>query len=66
VSITIEELDRKIGQRWDATRAPTQARNGWRLRAASVDLPAPNKNGRKTVQRMGSTSAESFWKHLRP
>ena len=28
--LTIEELDRRIGQRRDATRAPTQARNGWR------------------------------------
>src|ERR1700689_1022285 len=27
---TIEMLDRRIGQRRDATRAPTQARNGWR------------------------------------
>src|SRR5580704_608032 len=27
---TIEMLDRRIGQRWDATRAPIQARNGWR------------------------------------
>src|ERR1700722_17548405 len=26
----IERLDRRIGQRRDATRAPTQARNGWR------------------------------------
>src|ERR1700694_4427214 len=27
---TIEMLDRRIGQRRDATRAPIQARNGWR------------------------------------
>src|ERR1700733_8120735 len=27
---TIEMLDRNIGQRRDATRAPIQARNGWR------------------------------------
>ena len=27
---TIVELDRRIGQRRDATRAPTQARSGWR------------------------------------
>ena len=27
---TMERLDRRIGQRRDATRAPTQARNGWR------------------------------------
>ena len=26
----MEGLDRRIGQRRDATRAPTQARNGWR------------------------------------
>src|ERR1035441_2822894 len=26
----IGKLDRRIGQRRDATRAPTQARNGWR------------------------------------
>ena len=28
--LTIRGLDRRIGQRRDATRAPTQARNGWR------------------------------------
>jgi hypothetical protein len=28
--LTIEGLDRRIGQRRDATRAPSQARNGWR------------------------------------
>ena len=27
---TIGGLDRRIGQRRDATRAPSQARNGWR------------------------------------
>ena len=27
---TMERLDRRIGQRRDATRAPIQARNGWR------------------------------------
>jgi hypothetical protein len=27
---TIEKLDRRIGQRRDATRAPIQARSGWR------------------------------------
>src|ERR1700674_5159663 len=27
---TMERLDRRIGQRRDATRAPTQARSGWR------------------------------------
>jgi hypothetical protein len=26
----MERLDRRIGQRRDATRAPIQARNGWR------------------------------------
>ena len=56
LSLTIEMLDRKTGQRRDATRAPIQARNGWRLYATTLYSPAPNKNGRKTVQRMGSTS----------
>src|SRR6185437_14492298 len=28
--LTIGGLDRRVGQRRDATRAPTQARNGWR------------------------------------
>src|SRR5208283_1277801 len=28
--LIIGELDRRIGQRRDATRAPIQARNGWR------------------------------------
>src|ERR1039457_7221470 len=30
---TMEELDRRIGQRRDATRAPNQARSGWRPRS---------------------------------
>ena len=28
---TMEKLDRRIGQRRDATRAPIQVRNGWRF-----------------------------------
>jgi len=36
---TIEELDRRIGQRRDATRAPTQARSGWRPSNRFLDSP---------------------------
>ena len=32
-------LDRRIGQRRDATRAPTQARNGWRPSGRLLDSP---------------------------
>src|SRR5579872_11076 len=32
----LEMLDRRIGQRRDATRAPTQARNGWRPSATLI------------------------------
>src|SRR5579864_753143 len=54
---TIEMLDRKIGQRRDATRAPIQARNGWRPHGRRLGQPAtPSKDGRNFVQTMGSTS----------
>jgi len=38
-SHTMEELDRRIGQRRDATRAPTQARSGWRPLGRLLDSP---------------------------
>jgi hypothetical protein len=54
---TIEMLARRIGQRRDATRAPTQVRNGWRLRGRLHNQPAvPSKDCRFFVQTMGSTS----------
>src|SRR5579872_835341 len=54
---TIEMLDRKTGQRRDATRAPTQARNGWRPSGRRLGQPAaPSKDCRIFVQTMGSTS----------
>jgi len=56
---TIEMLDRNIGQRRDATRAPIQARNGWRLSGRRLGQPATlSKDYRIFVQTMGSTSAE--------
>ena len=56
---TIEMLDRRIGQRRDATRAPIQARNGWRPSGRRPGQPAaPSKNGRIFVQPMGSTSVQ--------
>src|SRR5216683_5796941 len=36
---TMERLDRRIGQRRDATRAPTQARSGWRPSGRLLDSP---------------------------
>jgi len=58
---TIERLDRKTGLRRDATRAPTQARNGWRPHGRRLGQPAaPSKNGRNFVQTMGSTSITNF------
>ena len=54
---TIERPDRRIGQRRDATRAPIQARNGWRPHGRRLGQPAsPSKDGRNFVQTMGSTS----------
>src|SRR5579864_2042046 len=54
---TIEMLDRKVGQRRDATRAPIQARNGWRPSGRPLGQPAaPSKDCRNFVQTMGSTS----------
>src|SRR5579864_3937646 len=54
---TIEMLDRRVGQRRDATRAPIQARNGWRPHGRRLGQPAaPSKDCRNFVQTMGSTS----------
>ncbi len=54
---TIERLDRRVGQRRDATRAPIQARNGWRPHGRRLGQPAtPSKDARNFVQTMGSTS----------
>src|SRR5262249_60335851 len=54
---TMERLDRRIGQRRDATRAPTQARSGWRPSGRLLISPAPpSMDGRNFVQTMGSTS----------
>src|SRR5260370_11026626 len=50
-------VDRRVGHRRDATRAPTQARNGWRPHGRRLGQPAtPSKDGRNFVQTMGSTS----------
>jgi hypothetical protein len=64
---TIEMLDRKIGQRRDATRAPIQARNGWRPHGRRLGQPAtPSKDGQIFVQTMGSTSLslKTIWQIL--
>ena len=54
---TMVRLDRKTGRRRDATRAPTQARNGWRPSGRLLDKPvSPSKDARNFVQTMGSTS----------
>src|SRR5229473_4873785 len=63
---TIEMLDRRVGQRRDATRAPTQARNGWRPHGRHLGQPAaPSKDCRFFVQPMGSTSQSRSWVDLR-
>jgi len=36
---TMKGLDRRIGQRRDATRAPIQARSGWRPSGRLLDTP---------------------------
>jgi hypothetical protein len=38
-SRTMKGLDRRIGQRRDATRAPNQARSGWRPSGRLLDSP---------------------------
>ena len=54
---TMEGLDRRIGQRRDATRAPNQVRNGWRPHGRLLGQPAsPSKDTSNFVQTMGSTS----------
>src|SRR5262252_231818 len=54
---TLEWLDRRIGQRRDATRAPIQARSGSRPSGRLPVSPLhPSKDGQYFVQTMGSTS----------
>jgi len=54
---TMERLDRRVRQRRDATRAPNQARNGWRPQGRLRGQPAsPSKYRQNFVQTMGSTS----------
>ena len=56
-AVTIEMLDRNIGQRRDATRAPIQARNGWRPHGRRLGQPAaPSKDRRFFVQTTRTTS----------
>ena len=56
-SPTIEMIDRNIGQRRDATRAPIQARNGWRPHGRRLGQPAaPSKDRRFFVQTTRTTS----------
>src|ERR1700682_4794292 len=58
---TIEMLARRIRQRRDATRAPMQARNGWRPHGRLLCQPAtPSKDCRFFVQPMGSPSCRLF------
>ena len=59
---TIEMLDRNIGQRRDATRAPIQARNGWRPHGRRLGQPAaPSKDRRFFVQTTRTTSEIPKW-----
>src|SRR3984893_11369840 len=51
---TMEGLDRRTGQRRDATRAPNQARNGWRPHGRLLGQPAsPSKDRPNFVQNDG-------------
>ena len=59
---TIERLDRRIGQRRDATRAPTPARNGWRSSGRPLGPPsaasaAPSKDTRTCARTSGLMAA---------
>jgi len=59
---TIERLDGKTGLRRDATRAPMQARNGWRPHGRRLGQPAtPSKNGRNFVHTTRTTSGRHFY-----
>src|SRR4051812_18448709 len=53
---TLEMLARGTGLRGDATRAPMQVRNGWRLHRRLTKPASPSKDDRFLVQTMGSTS----------
>src|ERR1700680_444927 len=58
---TMERLDRRVGQRRDATRAPSQARNGWRPHRRPRGAPAsPSQDRQNFVQTMGSTSYQAL------
>src|SRR3989454_4524479 len=50
----MEELDRRIGQRRDATRAPNQARSGWRPSGRLLDSPPHHlRNGKILSKQWG-------------
>ena len=56
---TMGRLDRRIGQRRDATRAPNQARNGWRpLGRLLVTPPHHLSDGRILSNLWGPPQAE--------
>ena len=53
---TMEGLDRRIGQRRDATRAPIQARSGWRPSGRLLDSPPHHlRNGEILSKQPGPT-----------
>jgi hypothetical protein len=57
----MERLDRRIGQRRDATRAPIQARNGWRPSGRLlVSLPHHLSDGPNLSNLLGFTSQQSI------
>ena len=74
---TMEGLDRRIGQRRDATRAPTQARSGWRPSGRLLDSPPhhlrkgkllPTQSGPPQDPASGVTIGPKFgpeWTHNR-
>ncbi len=60
--LIIGELDRRIGQRRDATRAPTQVRNGWRPSGRLLVTPPHHlSDGQNLSNLWGPPQAPRLW-----
>src|SRR5215831_3741806 len=60
---TMEGLDRRIGQRRDATRAPIQARSGWRPSGRLLDSPPHHL---RSAEILSKQPGPPHWSATRP
>src|SRR5437867_1698715 len=58
---TLEKLDRKTGQRRDATRAPIQARNGWRPSGRLLVTPPHHLSDGQILSNLWGPPHSGIW-----